>query len=288
MYWTRVKTILIIVFFCINVFLLSSMIITVNQSLVISPETLKNTVAILARNNINVNVEIIPTKISNLRSLELVNVLQDTDSIAKNLLSEGFEKRNSGNVIEYVKETKVLKFEGCKFTYSDSNPSTEINNFGVESAEKSAENILKKLGINLKYIVLSEQSKKGEEQLVLRFNQVYSKKDIFESQIIAVVSPKGVVSLQGYGLVPIGFAPEKYPSRHVTSILIDLIRNQNIAKKGVVTITGLSYGYYIPSDKDVMDVKVVRAVPKWRIQTDNCGELYYDAIIDKEENSNSN
>ncbi len=278
MYWSKVKTILIIVFFFINIFLLLSMLVTVNKSIVISPETLEATVSILQRNNIKIDSSIIPTKIQNMHSLELINALQDTDAVAGKVFSDDFQTRKNGDRVEYIKGTKTLEFVGCKFSYTDTMPSSNIDNYDVETAEKYVQRFLEKLNIDLQYLRLSRAFKEEDGGIILTFYQEYSKKIIFDSEIVASVTPAGIKSIKGYGLVPKKFTLDKYPGRHVTSILIDFISNPTIQKDKVITIKEITHGYYIPSDKNVIGLKETRAVPKWRITTDLGDQFYYDAV----------
>ena len=72
MNWGRAKTILIILFLCTNTFLLTAIILSSNNSSVVSEAIAKSTVDILKDNGIDVSEEIIPRRTD---ILPVVNVI---------------------------------------------------------------------------------------------------------------------------------------------------------------------------------------------------------------------
>ena len=156
MYWSRVKTILIVLFLCINIFLLINMMITVNRTIVISTETVRNTVEVLQKNDIKINAEDIPTKIEQVSKLKIDNAIQDADIFAEKVLGKGFSKQREEHTSVYKLGTALLQIKGCEFIYTNTVPSVEVSMLNPDTAEQYCIKLLKRWGLNLKNIVLSE------------------------------------------------------------------------------------------------------------------------------------
>ncbi|MBZ4647318.1 MAG: hypothetical protein JG777_2807 [Clostridia bacterium] len=272
MYWSRVKTILIILFLCINIFLLVSMMVSVNRTITISSETVEDTVQVLKKNNIEIEKNIIPTKMHNLPLLEMVNPEQDPKALAAKILGDGFKQQGD----KYTLDKKTLAIRGCEFSYSDEAPSQTINDLNELTAENYAKKELEKFGAHLKYAVTAKVQRQGDEKYSVTFYQEFSGREIFENYITVILTPQGLISMEGYWLIPKKFTTEKLPIRHVTGILIDFLRNDERPKDRKLTVTDISLGYHRVDPKNSY-IKETTAIPAWRITTDDGQVYYYEA-----------
>src|SRR5690554_4570675 len=106
MNWFKVKTILITLFLFINIFLLINIMFSVKKATLISTETINNTVEVLEKNNIQINSNIIPTRMSNLPILEMENYIYKTPDFIKNILGvkslDQVEKKKEGGYSHYL------------------------------------------------------------------------------------------------------------------------------------------------------------------------------------------
>ncbi|MGE4284151.1 MAG: hypothetical protein AB7G87_10570 [Clostridia bacterium] len=281
MYWSRVKTILIILFLCINIFLLISMMVSVNQTITISSDALEDTVEVLKRNGIEIDKNIIPTKMSHMPSLKMENPVRHPVALAEMMIGAGFEQEIEGSEYKFVLNDKALIVRGCEFTYSDKASDMDMKALNQTNAEEYVRKILlESFKFDLQYAAPGIVKKVQDGRFTVMFQQEYAKKRIFSNYIIVDISAKGEIDIKGYWLIPKGFTSEKIPVRHVTSILIDFIKNSDRPQDQTVTVTGIALGYHRVDMNDVY-VKETMAAPAWRITTDDGNVYYYDAATGK-------
>ncbi len=281
MNWSKVKTILIVVFLGVNIFLLTSMMISANKTIMISSETLDNTIEILKKNNIEIDRELIPKKMENLSFLMMQNTFQDTNSIVQKLLGKDYSIKINDKVITFTKGSQLIKITGCKFEYLDGTSDAGITEFDDTTLEKHARKYLDKLQYNSEYLHLSNIKQKNEKTYNLTFVQEYEGARVYGNDIIIEIINGNLVRIMGYGLEPVGLTKEKIPSRHVTGALIEFIREEDRAKAQKTTITDISIGYNINNIKekwDSLDFMEINIKPVWRIVTDEGKYYYFPAI----------
>ena len=281
MYWSRVKTILIVLFLCINIFLLINMMITVNRTIVISTETVRNTIEVLQKNDITIKAEDIPTKIEQLSKLEIDNAIQDTDNFAEKVLGKGFDKQKAEGTNIYELGTATLEITGCEFIYTNTAAAPELSVLNADTAEQYCKKLLKRWGLNIENLVLSDTEQKKDDTYLLTFQYKYRDKNIYINQdngIKIELSSEGSIFLKGYALAPRKLVSEKVPGRQATSILIEFIRDPSRPKDQEMTITDFCIGYYIDTKRDIIDFTYVKVSPVWRVMTDDGRVYYYDAV----------
>ena len=133
MYWSRVKTILIFLFFALDIFLFGYIMYSDYDENAVSRTEKENTAAVLKNNNIKIDTEIIPDKTGWLGIVELNSIWTDSDSLAKSVLGTGAEKISDG---AYSKgKTRLDLFEDG-FSYS-----TGVKNITKPNAKTAAEEL---------------------------------------------------------------------------------------------------------------------------------------------------
>ncbi len=277
MNWSKVKTILIVLFLGVNIFLLTSMMISANKTIMISSETLDNTIEILNKNNIEIDRELIPKKVENLSFLVVRNTFQDTNSIVQQLLGKGYSIQINDDVITFTKGPQIIKITGFKFEYIDTTSDAKISKFDDTTLEEHARKFLEKLRFNLQYIYLSKIEQKDENTYRLTFMQKYADAKVYGNDIIVEITSGNHVRVKGYGIEPVELI-EKIPSRQVTGALIEFIREEERAKEQKTTITDISIGYYIQNINDEWEFRDLIIEPSWRIVSDDGKSYYYPAI----------
>ena len=274
MYWSRVKTILIILFLCINIFLLVSMMVTINDTITISQDTVENTIQVLKQNNIKVDRSIIPTKMHDLPILVMENLLSNPDIFAEKILGKDFTKSTGEEIYIYTAGDKYLTINGCVFEYVDKSPKEPIANLNVDNAQKYANETLEKFNLASKYMVLDSVEKIGEGWYRLIFFQRFEDYDILGCDVIMDISDQGLRKVSGTLLIPKEFTGQKYPIRHITSILIEFMKDPQRPKDTPVTIVDISLEYWMDTSR--INVKQAPAIPMWKISTDK-GDFKYRA-----------
>ncbi len=256
MHWTRVKTILIIVFIIIDVILLSSIIMTSYTAPVIEDTLIEDTISILERNNIKIEKEDIPKTIQSMGMVELKNAWTDNDKAAS-ILTDGAA-------------TKSTVFSGTEFYYTDSAPEP----FKVSKA--AYKQLFETMGIyaNENFIDISE-------------NKIYAKQSvdgnvIFETEVFAETAENGgLAKANGYWIL---FDSENSISKKtasqltpITSVLINFTENpyKNPAGEEITLIeTGYSLGNIY---RDTVH-KLVSVIPAYKITCSSGTYYMYDAM----------
>lgn len=254
MHWTRLKTILIIVFLVIDVVLLSSIIMTSYSPPVIDDTLIEDTISILSRNNINIEKNVVPKTIPSMGMAELKNAWTD-NTRAENILKSG-----SG---------ASVSFDGSRFYFTD--PAPKATN-GSKSAYKQA---LENMGIYAE-----------ESAITLSDGSFFAKQSIdgnviFETEVFANVSDNGgISSANGYWILSdsADSTAKKASSQllPVTSILINFTENpyKNPDGENIILIeTGYSLGTIYRDTQH----KLVSVIPAYKITCSSGAYYMYDA-----------
>lgn len=257
MNWSRVKTVLIILFLCTDIFLLSVYFTSKYTPPVISQEIIGSTVDVLANNNISINPSIIPRKMPGIPHAEAENVISDYETFAKSILDGEISQ------IEYGFENHKGKitFYGDRFNFISSlgiNPLAETLNITDEKkAEESAVSELKQLGFNLDSAKIYV-SKTNDTYTVVLKNYVNAL-PMFNSQIIVTLSRTSVLSISGTWFNQIKTSGSDNTLKNITAALIDFIPKAT----GPTEITDINYGYSL-FDTTLFH-KSATLIPSWEL-----------------------
>lgn len=253
MHWTRVKTILIIVFLVIDLVLVSGIIMTSYTPPVIDDTLIEDTISILKRNNIRIEKDVVPKTIPSMGVAELKNAWTD------NTRAESILKSGAG---------ASVSFSGNEFYFTD--PSPKATN-GSKTAYKQ---VLENMGIYAE-----------ESAITLSDGQFSAKQSIdgnviFETEVFVKTADNGgISSVNGYWILSdsAGSTSKKASSQliPVTSILINFTENpyRNPAGEEIILIeTGYSLGTIYRDTQH----KLVSVIPAYKI-TCSSGYYMYDA-----------
>jgi regulatory protein YycI of two-component signal transduction system YycFG len=269
--WARAKSILIIVFLILNIFLIVNLGIT-NLGSGTSREAILNTVKILKNKGITLTCEV-PVNSSEIYKLKYENNSIDRAKIADLLLgdkniSEGFTKES----IELSSGSKTLKFKDFNsFSFKDIKPVDKINISNKSEVEKSSKKLLQSLNINFYqyYTDTYKANLDGTVSIVLRDR--YKKSIFFDNYAVFVVSNDGIKSLDCKFRIIGGVSNTKTSVSPAYEILL-----KNFNDKKNMKIVSIDLGWYI-GDKDEAQTKEAYVYPVWRILTENGDSYYYSA-----------
>jgi hypothetical protein len=151
---------------------------------------------------------------------------------------------------------------------------TKIEDLNNQTVEKYAKRMLEGFGLNTNYLVLKEINKINNI-FEVTFNQNYGGRNIYDTSLTLQINESGIVLISGYWMIP-GNKKSNIDSfpHHVTSILIDFLRNQDIPKDKEIIITDIMLAYHVTP---LEDIKEIQAIPVWIIVTEDKSEYYYDA-----------
>lgn len=269
MNWGRVKTILIILFLCTDIFLLATYLTSKYASSTISPEVIESTVKVLKNNGITVDASIIPQKIPGVMHAEAENVVSDYEEFAKKVLGTDFSPVEFG----YESLAGKLTFFGDRFNFVKNPALDAITDTIPVTDAKMAKDItissLQQLGFCLDNadITTKDTDKGYTVTLKNRANSL----TIFNSQVVIELSKSGITSVSGIWFNEIESPNSNNNIKSITSALIDFIPDV----KTPAEITEIELGYNI-FDKASYH-KSATLIPVWKVTTKDGNTYLLDA-----------
>ena len=265
MNWSRVKTVLIILFLCTDIFLLATYLTSKYASSTVSPEVIESTVAVLKNNNITVDSAIIPAKTPIVMSLDAENVIDDYESFAKKFLGTDITATDSG----YESVAGKITFFGDRFNFQKNPMLDALTDVIPVTDEKIAKDLvtstLQQIGFDLKNAEII--TKKSDSGFTVTLENKANSLPIFNSQVVAELSKGGITSVSGTWFNETESQNGNSNIKSITSALIDFIPNAKTPDK----ITKIEFGYNI-FDKASYH-KSSTLIPVWKVTTKN-GETY--------------
>lgn len=257
MSWKRIKTFLIILFLIINLYLFFS-----NDNIRLKSETefdneyLSKTVQLINKNfNIEINDDIFPSEIENLKMIDVDNIMF-SQTFKKNIK---YTESGSGFCIQYSTNT---------VSYSENNARTEMESF------------LSKMGIDNDSYKLSFEN--SDDGLVCIADEYINGYPLFSGKIKAVFSSKKI-DITGQWYInksdSLKEADTSVKMADISGVLIDAsslaASDSSLSAK---SFTDFSYGLYVASYDENVISKTATAVPCYMIVTDVGSIYYYDAV----------
>lgn len=265
MNWGRVKTVLIILFLCTDIFLLATYLTSKYASSTISPEVIESTIEVLENNNITVDPSIIPNKIPSVVSPDAQNVISDYETFAKKVLGSEISP------IDYGFEGIVgkLTFFGDRFNFQKNTMLDALTDVIPVTDEKMAKDVtvssLQQLGFDLENAEIT--TKQTDTGYTVTLENHAKSLPIFNSQVTATLSKSGITSVSGIWFNETEEQNGNIKIKSITSALIDFIPDV----KTPAEITEIELGYNI-FDKASYH-KSATLIPVWKVTTKD-GETY--------------
>lgn len=273
MNWSQAKTILIVFFICTNLFLLSTIIISLGRTTIVSEDLIDYTVNILSNNRIDIDPRIIPKRLSPIPYEKGKNAIESYDSFVKNFIGDDFtfteDKTYSNNVGN-------ISFYGDKFTFTPTSPALSdvtkklnSNNAGIIGV-----NVLNKYGIYDNYMVTDQYSYSDGTAFVT----ISKKKDnllFFNSHIDITMSRDGVLSISGSWFYDDNSPNKKITLKNITGVLIEYISLAN-RPNTAEEIVSLDLGY--STLEEGIYHKELSLTPCWKISLKDGSSYILNAI----------
>ena len=192
MNWAKAKTILIIVFLLLNVFLF----LTYSSILKSKSETdVKQLTQVLEKHNMNLAQNALKKTPVKLHSVELLNLAGDNKSCAENFLKDGYTTVNER---EFKKGSQTLLINRSEVEYIDSDPQDfSYQDISEERAEKKVSKELTRLGIPEDTLQCVRRFHNSSDHLVLVYNLKYGDFSVFNSAVQVIVCQTGITSIKG-------------------------------------------------------------------------------------------
>lgn len=267
----RVKTITIAVLLIIFV-VMSGFLISLNRrDKAIEKEANDQVVALLDKNNIILDANIIPEKNESVEESYVEKIIPKDPVFIEKLLGKGYKKEGNGN---YKKENKEIIIEGASFSYKTGEGTDSVKISDRAQVESYCREKLKWLGADENLYVFSGVNKAGDTVKAL-FSGKYKNYEFFDSFISFELTEKGIKSIQSKNLLSSSTSSQDKTSLFsISSILLDIAGNPEMDKEKKTAVISIAKGYYIGRESDY---KKTMAVPVWQIALDDGTIMYYDA-----------
>ncbi|MGE5328178.1 MAG: two-component system regulatory protein YycI [Deltaproteobacteria bacterium] len=273
MNWARVKTILIIVFLIVNIFLLFK----VNQKYSqkeLKAEEISNLKNLLSSNEIVLEAAL-PAQIKLLPRMKVTNyIVEENQTTNKILGTSKWKVINNGVEQIYSSDRKQLKYDGNGFV-------EYTIDIGKEEALKLLSNEIKAKEVIRntlnKYLKLDKYTEgnvsRSKNGIIIEYLYFSNKSEILNNYINVNVIPEGEIIIRQGLIEDNGFTSK---SKKITPVdmIIELVRV--LKDKGKTTVKEISIGYYADLNKANEIVRFGEADPAWKVKTDR-GTFIFDA-----------
>lgn len=269
--WGKTKTILILIFLALNIFLLCNVFMQESKVISVTQKDISDMQAILKQSNIELKSSI-PNKIKQKPFLKVEDLKYDEKDIVNRFLGDINQttKIDGLNYVTYKNGPKSLEiYSDKRMVYKNSEPSENLEGFEKKKVIKYIEKHLKEKGINLKHGII-EDYQNNQDGYKVRYVQKYKDYQIFVSYMDITISNKGVTQIDWRWVIPIEFVDTPKDIKTPTEILF--VFAKDLENKDTVDINNVLLGYYFPLED--FNNAVVSAVPVWAIELSN-GKIYY-------------
>ena len=268
----RAKTILIYFFIVVNIFLIYNVLNLSGNSVMVSDETLKDTINILSSNGIELKEGIVLNGYENMPSLELSNPLSNEKEFAQRLI--GSNKKNS---ISYYGEKGILTVYEDIFLF-EIKEGFRSNGFKTalpsSKTAKAVIRYLNSLGIDTTYFKWAGTLDKGNGVFEVSFIQRYMSNEFFNSKLVCEITKNGVNSIKGK-FFSIDSVSSLKQIKSPLEILISFSGKYGRTEKNIV-INNITTGYY--TEQNSNEFSSLPALPCYKLSLKNGNVYYYDAI----------
>ncbi len=261
MLWNRAKTILIVVFFLINLFLLNYLLADNFQD---NSKALQDLTAVLSGNGIHLRVDNMPVILEELHVPELSPLVID-ESLANKLIQNPIPAENGFS--NQDNSCRLELRDGLFFYRNESPGEAGFYNVNQDNAVSKIRPYLDDLGVgHLAYAVSVSQI--GGDTVVEYAYRIGEYK-LFDSHFFVTVTPNGIKQIKGFLGTENQNKGFPYQLSQLETVLLSLAQNN----LGDLEITHIELGYYLINYQDAL---VSQAIPAYRLRTSR-GEYLLDA-----------
>lgn len=217
MSWSRIKTILIILFLLTDIFLAASILTAEKKENEISPEVLDASIQILKEHNIILNKSAELPKMFSVPVLQADNAINDYDAFAALVLGDDLYM-TAPNV--YSSDKGELSFWGDRFSFKSKQKGGSADSITQKAAQKILFSFLKSIKFNTSNAKIISASEDGGIW-TFKVRDFAEKLPVFSSELDAAVSKDGVISLSGSWFNLRDTREQNSGVKGVTGLLID-------------------------------------------------------------------
>ncbi len=275
MNWGRAKTILIMLFLCVDIFLAIVLMQTRANVSTLSEETVAATVHVLEKHNISLDASAIPEKRVANRNVIMRNHFDDPVAVAKKMLDEFTVQKADEAKVDYQFESEeaFLKVSEARFYYSKlkkREPYKTGNEPSPDSMAGKVLNELSKLGFDKKEMVITNaRFENGIYHCYVL--PTYDEASIYGIKMQVTADRQELLHIEGSWFSPEG--TDRYDSESlldITSVLTAMVYRDDF--RGM-NIKGLEAAFY--AGGDYLQSREIEAVPVYVVTTES-GRIFFD------------
>lgn len=268
MSWSKVKTLLIVLFIFVNGFLLYNNFKIAGSSEV-SQNTVNSTVKILERNNVIIEPSIIRRKPEKMKKAEISNSINSRSNLAVNLLGNCTETEEG-----YVSAKGKLRFSSVAFYYENYDTGNKKKINPGNAVEVAAEFLREKnFEVESSWVQDFSNLRNGYE---VKFGKRIKDYAVYESYVVVKTDLKGVlVSIEGYWPEIILDSNSDFDVDCVseTTVLINLLSAEEFDTSVENHVVDIQTGYTLGGLPENESPILLTLLPAYRVILKN-GENY--------------
>lgn len=266
----RAKTILIIIFAIVNLFLVGYIFFTSYDITTPDNITVDKTISILEKRNVFLDKSVKLTRADNINYLNLKGITSDENVIASKLLDS--YTKNGG---KYSGDNGDLTITNGEFEWNVKDSHT-FKEFNEKSVVKYAEKFLKNHEIDMSDLKLESVSLKGGNYEI-EYHHYFFDKELFNVSTTVFVSGGGVYKVIGriFSLDSLSES-EKFTNNPI-NVLLNYSAGKDKSKK--VEILAVNPGYY--TENNPGEFKSLSVQPCFELVLKSGESLYFDAVSAK-------
>lgn len=244
MNWSRAKNILIVLFICADLFLLSVIVLFTGQPGRTPDSITEAAVQILKNSGIEADPKLLQAKNHTVYIPEAENIILSYDSFAEKVLGANPEKSEN----TYFGEKGKIIFTGDSFEYIPAVKVFKDFSLTMNNPASLSSQILSALGISDKNITYNVTQTGSRYRL--NISKQRKNMQMFCCSIDVIYTSGGIESISGTWFSETGRESDETELKPVSGLMIDYV--SLFGKSDTVkTVDNILEGYYIPSDDEL-------------------------------------
>lgn len=271
MNWSRVKSLLILLFTLINIFLLTLFIVNEHRITVKRQETVEKAVAVLAYNDIYISQETVPAPCALDGRLRMLNLAADPRALAHGFLGENYQEQSESGKYVFVNGSACLTVEDYHLLYSNSiQDNRDVSQKRVRYLTRC---VMEQLGVKGEHFVIAQVEINGNNSRV-KVKPRYKKLSVRGTFLTLAFRGESLIECSGSFLTPVNVHEQKTDSMlEPSAVLMDLIANADIQRG--CTILRMEQCYYLRPEE--LSAKRTEATAVYVITDNRNRDYIYDA-----------
>ena len=274
MSWSRVKTILIVLFLFVDAFLIYNTFLRNSPGSEISMQTVNNTVKVLENAGITIDPDIIKQKTPTLKKPEISNSIDDRQKLSENLLGSGDIKKTENG---FESSSGKIVFNAVAFTYENLDDTAVLNGIEESNAIDIAAEFLSRHGFDVKSSAVRDFTA-GESGYYIKFGKEIDGYPLYESYLDIYAEQSGRLSrIEGYWPEVCEQSVGTAVCIDRTKVLINLLSAQGLNLEEKNEIADIQTGYTLGGLPNSDSPILLTLLPAYRVILKNGENYIFDA-----------